>query len=559
MQNGGIVAVRSAFAELGLKTTIQIICQEIQDLYVMDDVPWIIGYSGGKDSTACVQLVWSALAGLPSEKRSKPVHVISTDTRVENPIVSQWVSRSLESMRRMAQKEDIPIQPHQLQPEVSDSFWVNLLGKGYPAPRHMFRWCTERMKIRPANSFISKIVQEKGEAILVLGTRKQESIARARSMARHAQKQLRERLTPNASLHGSLIYTPIEDWSNDDVWTYLNQVANPWDYPNEYLLGMYAGATEGGECPLVVESNTPSCGDSRFGCWVCTLVDKDKSMSAMIMNDAEKEWMLPLLELRNELDMRDQPGDKAGDGLRRDRERRDFRRMDGRLHMFAQDRGKAETKKSRRSEELDRDPGRALVHGPYIQSWREQYLRKLLQAQMHVRTQGGETNSDFEIISLPELEAIRRIWVIEKHEIEDSLPRIFQDVTGRTYPGIPLDDQCPVDHEVLTLLRETCEALKAEDEDVSIRYGMLREMLSVESRFRTSRRRAGLFESLEKALGRHMFWSEKDAVAWARMRLDSERASANVSQAMQDLALVLSVEPEEGDESVGSGLPEAFL
>ena len=65
---------------------------------------------------------------------------------------------------------------------------------------------------------------------------------------------------------------------------------------------MYQGASEGGECPLVVDTSTPSCGDSRFGCWVCTLVEKDKSMHAMIQNDAEKEWMLPLLELRNELD-----------------------------------------------------------------------------------------------------------------------------------------------------------------------------------------------------------------------------------------------------------------
>ena len=66
---------------------------------------------------------------------------------------------------------------------------------------------------------------------------------------------------------------------------------------------MYQGASPDGECPLVVDASTPSCGDSRFGCWVCTLVDKDKSMSAMIQNDEEKEWMLPLLELRNDLDL----------------------------------------------------------------------------------------------------------------------------------------------------------------------------------------------------------------------------------------------------------------
>ena len=58
---------------------------------------------------------------------------------------------------------------------------------------------------------------------------------------------------------------------------------------------MYQGATSGGECPLVVDTSTPSCGTSRFGCWVCTLVDQDRSMEAMIANDEEKVWMTPLV------------------------------------------------------------------------------------------------------------------------------------------------------------------------------------------------------------------------------------------------------------------------
>ncbi len=121
-------------------------------------------------------------------------------------------------------------------------------------------------------------------------------------MEKHAARRVRERLVPNASLPNSLVYTPIEDWNNDDVWLYLMQVKNPWGHDNKSLLGMYQGATEGGECPLVVDSSTPSCGTSRFGCWVCTVVDKDRSMEAMIKNDEEKVWMTPLLELRNELD-----------------------------------------------------------------------------------------------------------------------------------------------------------------------------------------------------------------------------------------------------------------
>ncbi len=70
---------------------IEDLTSEIQELYCIDQIPWVIGYSGGKDSTATLQLIWNAIAALPAEKRTKTIHVITTDTLVENPIVSAWV------------------------------------------------------------------------------------------------------------------------------------------------------------------------------------------------------------------------------------------------------------------------------------------------------------------------------------------------------------------------------------------------------------------------------------------------------------------------------------
>ena len=209
-----------------------------------------------------------------------------------------------------------------LLPVIQDTFWVNLIGRGYPAPRNQFRWCTPRLKINPANQFIREMVRANGETILVLGTRKAESSRRAATMQKHQAGRIRERLSPNASLPNSLIYTPIEDWSNNDVWIYLNQCENPWGGNNKDLFSMYRGATADNECPLVVDTSTPSCGDSRFGCWVCTMVTKDKSMEAMIQNDEEKEWMQPLLDIRNELDIQD------------DHDKRDFRRIWGKVQLF---------------------------------------------------------------------------------------------------------------------------------------------------------------------------------------------------------------------------------
>ena len=231
----------SVFAENGFKKTTVSAMQEVADLYTADGIPWVIGYSGGKDSTAALQLVWLALEKIPARQRGKPVYVISTDTLVENPVVALWVSKSLEKIGAEAERQRLPLTAHRLTPKTENTFWVNLIGRGYPAPRPKFRWCTERLKIMPSTDFISSVVQEHGEAVLVLGTRKAESAARARVMNRYEEKRVRDRLSPNGSLPNSFVYTPLEEWTNDDVWMFLMQVANPWGYNNKDLLTMYQG------------------------------------------------------------------------------------------------------------------------------------------------------------------------------------------------------------------------------------------------------------------------------------------------------------------------------
>jgi len=493
----------SAFSDLGLHATLDMLKEEIRDLYLADDVPWIIGYSGGKDSTAVLQLTWLAIAELAVEQRRKTIHVISTDTMVENPVVAAWVDNSHAVMRNKARDIKIPFVPHRLTPALENSFWVNLIGKGYPAPRPKFRWCTERLKISPSTAFISGVVKQSGEAILLLGSRKSESQARARSMQRHEKHRIRDRLSPNSSLPSTLVYTPIEAWTNDDVWMFLMQVSNPWGFNNKDLLTMYQGASPDGECPLVVDSSTPSCGDSRFGCWVCTLVDKDKSMSAMIQNDQEKEWMMPLLDLRNALDFRN---GIDGEEEMTDRHLRDFRRMNGSLTLFNE----------------------RLVHGPYTQAARETWLRSLLAAQQRIRRTGPESVRSIELITLNELQEIRRIWVVEKHEMEDTLPRIYSEVVGEPFPGLQLDDNLVLGSEEMALLREICG-------DDRLHFEMARELLSVERQQRMQARRAGLFDRLEKAIGRHYYETPEDATLTAKRHAKAREAAAvGISDAAPD-------------------------
>jgi DNA sulfur modification protein DndD len=446
---------------------------EIQQLYCLDEVPWVVGYSGGKDSTAALQLVWNAISALPKKKRTKPIHIISTDTLVENPIISAWVRQSLERMETSAQRQNLPFQPHPLKPALEDTFWVNLLGKGYPAPRHKFRWCTARLKINPANRFVRDIVRENGETILILGTRKAESQKRASTMAKHAQGRIRDRLSPNASLPNSLIYTPLEDWSNDQVWLYLMQWENPWEHSNKELFQIYRGASADNECPLVIDTSTPSCGSSRFGCWVCTLVDRDKSMEAMVLNDESKEWMQPLLDFRDGLDFH------TDEKLEQERQNRDFRRITGNVQLFERD-----VEGSKEKEVTN-------VPGPYIKKYREELLRKLLITQQKVRQKAPSDLQDIELISLEELSEIRRIWLEEKHEFDDSLPHIYREVTGEIFP----DPRSNAGNAYLgadewNILTELCED--------SIHLELMNRLLDTERQFQTMSRRIGLYEELEK-------------------------------------------------------------
>jgi len=273
---------------------------EIRDQYLADDKPWVVCYSGGKDSTALLQLIFNSLAELPPQKLAKSVHVLSNDTLVENPAIAEYVRGQLAAIEKAGKGELFWHRPElfsvaMVTPTLEDSFWVNLIGKGYPSPNRWFRWCTERLKINPTSRYIKKTVGEQGGAIIVLGTRKAESPNRAKAMSDHdSGGKLREHDLPNA-----YVYAPIADLSNNEVWAYLLQARQPWGGNNRELLALYRKACKGGECPFVIETGTQSCGKSRFGCWVCTVIDKDQAMESYVGNG--HRWMKPLLEYRNRL------------------------------------------------------------------------------------------------------------------------------------------------------------------------------------------------------------------------------------------------------------------
>lgn len=413
--------------------------RQLKDLYLQDDRPWIVGYSGGKDSTATLQLVYYTLRHLPPDERRKPVYVLCSDTLVETPPIIEYIKTSLAQIQQAGQVEGLPITATLVEPELEDSFWVSLIGKGYPSPNRWFRWCTERLKIRPANKFILEQVSQFGEVIVVLGVRRAESATRAQSLQLHRLEGTA--LRRHASLPNAYVYAPIEDWSTDAVWTYLLQVPSPWGGNNRALVTLYRSA-HSGECPLVIDTTTPSCGNSRFGCWTCTVVSKDHSMEGFI--ESGQEWLQPMLDLRNWLAE-----------IRNDPEKRSYKRRTGEEGL-----------------------------GPFTLETRREILRRLLEAQKAV---------DHQLIKPKEVERIHAIWTQEgdwQGGVTDIVGEAALSHLGPAHPESERGYFGPGDEVVLRRLCET----------EGVPPDLVKRLLQAEREAAGLARRRGIYERIHAIL-----------------------------------------------------------
>ena len=265
------------------ENTLEDLIEEIKYVYLSDNRPWVIGYSGGKDSTTVVELVYKMLLDLKAEERIKNVYIVSSDTLIENPLIKIYLSKMNELLGQSAEHDELPIKSVMVKPPANNSFWANVIGKGYPTPRMngTFRWCTDKLKINPSAEYIKKIINEESkEVVVLLGVRKAESLARKRRIeGREIANRL---LNRHETIQEAYVYNPIVELTTEDVWDVLLQFDNgktPWGSNNSELVSLYADA-DSGECPFAgiqAGGQTQSCGNSRFGCWVCTVVKEDKS------------------------------------------------------------------------------------------------------------------------------------------------------------------------------------------------------------------------------------------------------------------------------------------
>ena len=406
------------------------VINEMEVVYKHDDRPWIIGYSGGKDSSLLVSLVIETINRIPEEQRTKDIFIVSSDTGVENPIVQKYMHSSSQKINEFSKNNKCNIKAEIIYPEVKKTFWTLVIGLGYPTPEPPgFRWCTDRLKINPMNKYTQKLIDKNGEVILLLGVRKAESSLRNRSISnREIDGKI---LVPHTDFKNAFVYNPLTEIKNERVWEYLlkNDGKSSWGVDMKYLFSLYQGEDMGEEQSVIGQvdnSKIPVTGNSRFGCWCCTIVKEDKSLQKFIDNGSTE--LIPLRDFRNWLV-----------SIRQNPKYRDNKRRNGKVYQ-------------KKNGEFG--------FGPFTLWARYEILKRLLYLQKETK---------FDLISMEELKVIDTLWDLEGDLSRRSLVDLYFEVFGVKLPWDKYKDQLYAD--------DIIENVKIIAEQIDVPFELLSKLM----------------------------------------------------------------------------------
>ena len=518
-----------------VKSLINLAKKGIEEVYFMNDLPWVIGYSGGKDSTCTTQLIIETLIEIKKTGKDlkKDVYIVSADTLVENPMIVETIHSTIEMINNIANKYNIPVTAQIIKPEYNNSFWANLIGRGYPCPNQTFRWCTDRMKINPANQFIKNIVDEFGEAIMILGVRDGESNSRDRVLENHTIEG--RKLMRHTTMANAYVFAPIRMFTIDTVWSYLLNNESPWGGNNEELYKLYLESNDDYEMIFDEEQKKKEIGgNSRFGCWVCTVVSKDKSLTQFI--EKGEEWLIPLRDYRDWLH-----------SIRDNESMRMRRRQDGSIyfskikclddgtlmiaakgdrkkiiisfngenwvdnegitwHLFEGDNSEELAKKFISKNNIDLADGSnphiiikkitgeyaQLGPGPFTQSAREEMLKRLFNLQKNI-------GNKYDLFKKEELLEIRKLWF--KYGVwEDTVSKLYFEVFGEELNLIS-DDIKLFDNSDFQIIENICA-------DNNVNLGLMQELFNLEKKYMGFNNRAEVSKNLKKLLSQEFLFIE---------------------------------------------------
>lgn len=427
---------------MDLTARIQETKQLLKEQYLADDRPWVVTFSGGKDSSTVLHLTVEIIQELKKEnKDTKTVYIVSSDTRVEMPLIDQYFFKKIDQLKTFINKYELNMKVAVVSPESSDSFWPLLIGKGYPSPNQSFRWCTDRLKIKPATKFLTSLSTNNKSILMLLGVRSDESQTRAASIEKRDRNH--RGLVKHDTVPNAFVLSPIKDWSNPEVWTFLSTYQAPWGNHND-MMKLYDKGSSEGDCNIALNPESPSCGKTRFGCWVCTVVSRDKSMENMLKNEEDK-WMKPLHDFRNNLE--------------------DYRKSD-----------------SGKRQSIRRNGQKGF--GPFTMATRQELLEKLLKIEKDLssKLEGKYLISDEDIIQ------IQKEWLHDGDFFETAIR--LSNKYGR---NIRHESNKAFSDEEQNYFKTLCE-------ENGIQIELMDKLIQTEHKYRHQLKRAGIFTDIEEVV-----------------------------------------------------------
>ncbi|MGV2885979.1 phosphoadenosine phosphosulfate reductase domain-containing protein [Paenibacillus taichungensis] len=286
------------------------VIDRIKEAYLdpMNNRPWVIASSMGKDSTLLCLCIWIALSEIPSTRRTRQVYIISSDTGLENPGLKAFVHESIDKMKLSAVEQGLDCLHAQIvMPDQKNRFAAKVIAHGVPlsTPASPFRWCTDSFKISPTEIFIKGLLAEYGEVVIFTGVRNDESVKRAASIKRNGADEFifqkykttkgKDGTQERKPMKGRFECHPIKEISDDVLWdTLMIWSKFPW---KTRFLQLYALYRDTGECPMQIGEMKQSCGTSRNGCVICLFVKEDNMLKYFV--DKGEDWASPILILRS--------------------------------------------------------------------------------------------------------------------------------------------------------------------------------------------------------------------------------------------------------------------
>ena len=253
---------------------------------------WCISYSGGKDSSATVAFVMWAIKNnlIPKPKN---LYVLYADTGMELTPLWATADRFLEELRTQG------VDARRVLPPLDDRFYVYMLGRGVKPPSNRFRWCTERIKIKPMEAELKRVPGDTGKKFLqITGVRQGESAVRDARIAVSCSTKDGECgqgwFQSQPSEHIADTLAPLVHWRQCFVWDWLYEAWS--DIYVQRVLGFKNGT--GHHYDYLGDIAVAYGGDEgRTGCIACNLASRDVALDTVV-RDPKWAHLEPLTEIK---------------------------------------------------------------------------------------------------------------------------------------------------------------------------------------------------------------------------------------------------------------------